>query len=129
MTENERIILIETEQRSKSNTHRLDEMETSIREIQKENKAIYKIASSVEVMAEKLGNIEDKIDETKRKVDETARAQAASEKKFLERISEVENAPAIQTAKNVNDIKLKIAMTVAGFLITGMLGALIYFVK
>ena len=129
MTDNERVILIETEQRSRSNSHRLDTIETDIREVKKENKAIYEIASSVKVMAEKLGNIEDKIDETKRKVDETAKAQLASEKKFLERIAAVEKAPAMQTAQNVNKIKLSVVSTTVGFLITGILGALIYFAK
>ena len=68
MTDAERVILIETEQRSKSNSHRINDIAEDIKEIKDENKAIYKIATSVEVMAEKLGNIEDKVDETNRKV-------------------------------------------------------------
>lgn len=129
MTETERIMLIETEQRSKSNSHRINGLEKDIEKMKEENKAIYKIATSVEVMAEKLGNIEDKVDETNRKVDETAKAQRASEERFLRRVAEIENAPAAQTAKNVNEIKIKIITAVATFLITGVLGALIYFAK
>lgn len=129
MTENERIILIETEQRSKANSHRLDNVQNSIDKMKDENKAIYKIATSVEVMAEKLGNIEDKVDETKRKVDETAEAQRASEEKLLQRVSDVENAPAKQTASNVNSVRLSIVTAVVTFLVTGVAAALVYFAK
>ena len=128
MTETERIIF-ETEQRSKSNSHRIDSLEDDVKEIKEENKAIYKIATSVEVMAEKLGNIEDKVDETNRKVDETAKAQRATEARFMERIENVENRPANQIAKNVNAIKLAAITTGVTFLITGALAALIHFAK
>ena len=129
MTENERIMLIETEQRSKANSHRLDSVQNSIDKMKEENKAIYKIATSVEVMAEKLGNIEDKVDETKRKVDETAEAQRASEERLLQRVSDVENAPSKQTANNVNSIRLSIVTAVVTFLVTGVAAALVYFAK
>lgn len=129
MTENERIMLIETEQRSKANSHRLDSVQNSIDKMKEENRAIYKIATSVEVMAEKLGNIEDKVDETKRKVDETAEAQRASEERLLQRVSDVENAPAKQTANDVNSIRLSIVTAVVTFLVTGVAAALVYFTK
>ena len=122
-------MLIETEQRSKANSHRLDSVQNSIDKMKEENKAIYKIATSVEVMAEKLGNIEDKVDETKRKVDETAEAQRASEERLLQRVSDVENAPAKQTASNVNSIRLSIVTAVVTFLVTGVAAALVYFAK
>ena len=129
MTEKERTILIETEQRSKSNSHRIDDIEEDIKEMKEENKAIYRIATSVEVMAEKLGNIEEKVDETKRKVDETAKAQRATEDRFLQRVAEIENAPAVQTAKNINEIKVKVITAIITFLVTGILGSIIYFAK
>ena len=47
MTEQETVLLIETEQRCKSNTHRIDTLEGELKEIQSEQKAIYKIATSV----------------------------------------------------------------------------------
>ncbi len=122
MTEAERIMLIETEQRSKANSHRIDALVKNLEKMNEENKAIYKIATSVEVMAEKLGSIEAK-------VDETAIAQHNSEEKFLQRIAEVENAPAVQTAKNVNEIRLRAITAVVTFIITGALGVLIYFAK
>lgn len=129
MTNDEKTILIETEQRSKSNAHRLDKIENEIKDLNEENKAIYKIATSVEVMAEKIGNIDNKVNEISRKVDETSDAQKESENRFLQQISNIENAPAKQVAKNVNSIRLTIATSVITFIITGLLATLIYFAR
>lgn len=128
MTDDEKTILIETEQRSKSNAHRLDKIENDIKDLNEENKAIYKIATSVEVMAEKIGNIDNKVNEISRKVDETSDAQKESENRFLQQISNIENAPAKQVAKNVNSIRLTIATSIITFIITGLLATLIHFV-
>jgi len=54
MTDQETVMLIETEQRCKSNTHRIDNLENELKEIQSEQKAIYKIATSVELIAATL---------------------------------------------------------------------------
>ena len=74
MTEQETVLLIETEQRCKSNTHRIDTLEGELKEIQSEQKAIYKIATSVELIAQRVSNIEGKVDDTNRKVDAQAKA-------------------------------------------------------
>lgn len=73
MTEQETVLLIETEQRCKSNTHRIDNLEGELKEIQSEQKAIYKIATSVELIAQRVSNIEGKVDDTNRKVDAQAK--------------------------------------------------------
>ncbi len=54
--------LVEVEQRSKSNTHRLDAVE-------KNQEALNSIATSVAVMAEQQKNISDKVDTIDVKVD------------------------------------------------------------
>lgn len=64
MTDQETVMLIETEQRCKSNTHRIDNLENELKEIQSEQKAIYKIATSVELIAQRVSNIETKVDDT-----------------------------------------------------------------
>lgn len=125
MTEQERIILIETEQRSKSNTHRLDKMEQEMREIKNDQKAIYKIATSVEVIAQRVSNIEDKVDDTNAKVNAQAKAWQETER----RLSEAQNEPYKRTANNVNSIKIAIITGICTFLATGILGAIIMFVK
>ena len=125
MTEQEQVILIETEQRSKSNTHRLDAMEAEMREIKNEQKAIYKIATSVEVIAQRVSNIEDKVVDTNQKVDSQAKAWQETER----RLTEAQNEPYKRTANNVNSVKVAIITAVCTFLATGILGAIIVFVK
>ena len=82
MTEQETVMLIETEQRCKSNTHRIDNLEGELKEIQSEQKAIYKIATSVELIAQRVSNIEGKVDDTNRKVDAQAKAWQETERKL-----------------------------------------------
>ena len=125
MTEQEQVILIETEQRSKSNTHRLDAMEAEMREIKNEQKAIYKIATSVEVIAQRVSNIEDKVVDTNQKVDSQAKAWQETER----RLTEAQNEPYKRTANNVNSVKVAIITAICTFLATGILGAIIVFVK
>ena len=129
MTDNEKVILIETEQRSKSNTHRIENIETEMKEMKNDNKAMYELATSVRVMAERQGNMEDKLDEISDKVDETSKAQKDTEVRFLQKINEVENKPNSLTADNVNKIKVSIITAIFTFLATGALGAIIYFAK
>ena len=125
MTEQEQIILIETEQRSKSNTHRLDAMEAEMREIKNDQKAIYKIATSVEVIANRVSNIEDKVDDTNDKINAQAKAWQETER----RLTEAQNEPNKRIANNVNSLKLAIITTVCTFLATGIVGALVLLLK
>lgn len=106
MTEQETVMLIETEQRCKSNTHRIDNLEGELKEIQSEQKAIYKIATSVELIAQRVSNIEGKVDDTNRKVDAQAKAWQETERKLSEKVTETENQPYKQIAKNVNSVKV-----------------------
>ena len=50
--------LTEAEERSKSNTHRIDDME-------RRQASLEKLVSSVAVMAERVNNVEGKVDEIK----------------------------------------------------------------
>lgn len=125
MTEQEQIILIETEQRSKSNTHRLDAMEAEMREIKNDQKAIYKIATSVEVIANRVSNIEDKVDDTNEKINAQAKAWQETER----RLTEAQNEPNKRIANNVNSLKLAIITAVCTFLATGIVSALVLLLK
>ena len=124
MTEQETVLLIETEQRCKSNTHRIDNLEGELKEIQSEQKAIYKIATSVE-----LSNIEGKVDDTNRKVDAQAKAWQETERKLSEKVNETENKPYKQIANNVNTVKVAIITCICTLLVSGIIGAIIAFGK
>lgn len=63
MTDEQNRMLIEIEQRTKSNTHRIDKLEQS-------TECLHKIATSVEGMAIKLGYVGDTVDRLNGKVEE-----------------------------------------------------------
>ena len=100
-------------------------MEAEMREIKNEQKAIYKIATSVEVIAQRVSNIEDKVVDTNQKVDSQAKAWQETER----RLTEAQNEPYKRTANNVNSVKVAIITAICTFLATGILGAIIVFVK
>lgn len=129
MTDQERVMLIEVDQRSKSNVHRLDTMEGELHEIKNEQKAIYKIATSVELIAQRVSNIEEKVDDTNKKMDEQTKTWQETERKLTEKTNEVENKPYKQMATNVNSVKTSIITAICTFLVTGALGTIIVMMK
>ena len=122
-------MLIETEQRCKSNTHRIDNLENELKEIQSEQKAIYKIATSVELIAQRVSNIETKVDDTNSKVDAQAKAWQETERKLSEKVNEAENKPYKQIASNVNSIKVAVITCICTLLVSGIIGAIVMFGK
>lgn len=94
-----------------------------------EQKEIYKIATSVELIAQRVSNIESKVDDTNRKVDAQTKAWQETEKKLSEKVSETENKPYKDIAKNVNSVKLAVITAICTLLATGIVSAIIIFGK
>lgn len=129
MTEQEKIILIETEQRSKSNSHRIDSMELELRDVKNDQKAIYKIATAVEVIAQRVTNIEGKVDSIGSKVEAQGKAWREAEQKLENKVSEAEVRPYKEVSKNVNSVKVAVITAICTLLATGIVSALISFAK
>jgi hypothetical protein len=129
MTEQEKTILIETEQRSKSNGHRLDTLEEELRDVKNDQKAIYSIATSVEVIAQRVTNIEGKVDDTNQKVDAQVKAWQETERKLSHKVDETASEPFKKTAANVNSIKIAIITAVLTALASGATVAIISLIK
>lgn len=68
MTEQERIILIETEQLAKNNSRRLDNMSIEVKDLRDEQKALYTLTESVKNLVVKLTEVNDKLDDVKSEV-------------------------------------------------------------
>lgn len=117
--------LAKAEERSKSNSHRIEEIEETVKEIAAEQKAIYKLATSVEVIAQRVSNIDEKVDGLRTTVDNNAKAWQETEKRLTDKINDVENRPAKETFKNVNAVKVAIITAICTMLATGIGGALI----
>jgi t-SNARE complex subunit (syntaxin) len=127
MTDNEKATLIETEQRSKANAYRLDKIDAELREIQNDQKAIYKIATSVELIAQRVTTIEDKVDDTNAKVDAQIRAWNETGQKLTERVAETESKPYKDIAANVNAVKVAIITGICTLIACGIVSAVMAF--
>jgi hypothetical protein len=81
--------LVEVEQRSKSNTYRINALETNY-------DALRKITTSVEVMAVKMQDIAEKVDNMNAKVEKVDKIPDITEKigEFGDRLRVVEKVPA-----------------------------------
>ena len=117
-------ILIETEQRSKSNTKRLDSLEDEIDDIKSEQKAIYEIASSVKVLVERVGHVEERVEETGKKVDAQTEEWHRAEATLSERIAKNQSEADRKTATNVNTIKVAIITAFFSAIITSVVAML-----
>jgi Fic family protein len=129
MNEDNVALLIETAERARSNSHRIDGMEERMKSYETEQKAIYKIATSVELMTQQLKHIDEKVDHTNDKLDAQNQAWKESEKRLSDRISENEAKPLRQTADNINKIKVAVITAVCTAMATGALAAIIAFMK
>lgn len=65
MDEDDKELLIQTSERSKSNTHQIEEIKDNIKEIKQDQKAIYDLTTSVKIIAENVSNMKDDIKEVK----------------------------------------------------------------
>ena len=129
MTEQEKVTLIETEQRSKSNQYRIDALEEDLKDIKNDQKAIYKIATSVEVIAQRVSNIEEKVDDTNQEVKMQAKTLQDTEKRLTDRINETESKPLKRMDDNYNKVKVAVLSALATALASGLLAAIISFMK
>ncbi len=103
-----------SEQQNKDHERRIGTVEHRLSEFEKEQKAIYELAASVKVIAERVGNIEEKVDDTNRKVNEQAKT-----------LREVENRPYKRTHDNVNSIRLAIITGICSLLVSGAVSCII----
>lgn len=114
MNENDLKLLVEVDQRSKSNTHQIDGIKDEIKEIKAENKAIYELTTSVKLIAQDMGTIKDGLAEVKQ-------GQSDLNKK----VSDIENKPEKKTADRIEKVRVAAYTAVASMLATGIVGGII----
>ena len=96
--------ITETSERSKSNSHRLDEMEGDIKSLKEENKTLYEMSASIKSMTDGIVSIKDDVKEIK-----TEQGEMKSE------IQDLKNSPTKTKAQWVDNIgKLVITSIVTG---------------
>ena len=95
--------LTEAEQRTKSNTHRLDKLEPIVEEIHTMSKTMVQLVEEVKHTNETVGSLDEKVD------------------RMDSRVDEMERAPAEDARKYKNTAITAIISTVAGAFATGLL--------
>lgn len=96
-----------------------------INEVKSNQKALYQIATSVGVIAQRVSNIEQKVDETNRKVDEQNEALKNAELKIDGAVHEPEK----RVYDNVNKVKAAFIAAIAAIVAGGVIGAIVAFIK
>lgn len=106
--------LQEVDSRSKSNEHRLNEHEKEIHELRDKQDAIYELTSSVKSIATDMNYIKEDVKEVK-----------TGQEKLNEKVTELENKPANETKKRIDDIKDKLVWLLIGGVTVGLLSAIL----
>ena len=94
----------EVDSRSRSNEHRIDELDTQMDKMQETQITLVKLANGVDKMADQLVDMKEDIKDVK-----------ASQKDLSEKVTTLENRPAQQSKKRLDNIAEKITwLVIAG---------------
>ena len=106
-------ILTETAQRSKSNTHQIEEIKEDIKGIKEDNKALGEIATSVKLIAQDMTHIKEDVNEVK-----------DSQSEMKRELSEVKNERTQEKVRTFDNIKGMVLTAIATGIIAFVLGAI-----
>lgn len=100
--------------RCQSNTHRLEGHDKEIKELHNKQDAIYELTSSVKSIATDLTHMKEDLHEVK-----------TGQKALNDKVTEIENRPAKETKKSLDDLKAKLTWLVIGGVATGLLATIL----
>lgn len=101
--------IIETEQRSKSNTHQIEDIKKDVEKVESKTEDIHRIATSIEIIANKMETQDKKITEIGEEV-----------KAVKQEVGELKNTSNNEKAKNWDKL--------VWFIFTGVGGAIIGYI-
>ena len=102
--------LQEVDSRSKSNEHRIDELESDMKETKNMQITLVKLANGVENMGYQLMDVKQDIQDVKKGQDELS-----------DKVTTLENKPATETKRRFDKIVDKLIWLVIGGLVAGVL--------
>lgn len=106
--------LQEVDSRSKSNEHRIDDLESDMKETKNMQITLVKLANGVENMGNQLMDVKQDIQEVKKGQDELS-----------DKVTTLENRPATETKRRFDKIVDKLIWLVIGGLVAGVLYAVL----
>ena len=106
--------LQEVDSRSKSNEHRIDELESDMKETKNMQITLVKLANGVENMGNQLMDVKQDIQDVKKGQDELS-----------DKVTTLENRPATETKRRFDKIVDKLVWLIIGGLVAGVLYAVL----
>lgn len=106
--------LQEVDSRSKSNEHRIDDLESDMKETKNMQITLVKLANGVENMGNQLMDVKQDIQDVKKGQDELS-----------DKVTTLENRPATETKRRFDKIIDKLIWLVIGGLVAGVLYAVL----
>ncbi len=106
--------LQEVDSRSKSNEHRIDDLESDMKETKNMQITLVKLANGVENMGNQLMDVKQDIQDVKKGQDELS-----------DKVTTLENRPATETKRRFDKIVDKLIWLVIGGLVAGVLYAVL----
>ena len=106
--------LQEVDSRSKSNEHRIDELEVEMKETKEMQITLVKLANGVENMGNQLIDVKEDIQDVKK-----------GQNELSDKVTTLENRPALETKKRLDSIYDKILWLVIGGIVTFVLSQVI----
>ena len=100
--------------RCKSNEHRIDDHDDQIKELREKQDAIYDLTSSVKSIATDMTYIKEDVKEVK-----------SGQEKLNEKVTVLENKPAQETKKKIDNIYEKLLWLVIGGVVVGLLSTVL----
>ena len=104
----------EIDSRSKSNEHRIDDLETEMKETKSMQITLVKLANGVENMGNQLMDVKEDIQDVKK-----------GQNELSDKVTTLENRPALETKKRWDSIYDKIIWLVIGGIVTFILSQVI----
>lgn len=117
--------LVVVDQRSLYNSEKIKSLEDRMDAVEDDQRAIYKIATSMELMAQKVNTIESKVDVMVEKTETNAKIWTETERKLSDRVNEIENGADRRIAKTFNSVKNSVITAICTSIATGLVGVLI----
>ncbi len=124
MTENDRVLLVETAERSKSNTHQIGEIKDDVRELKADSKATLKLATAVEMIARDMSHMREDLTEVKQGQLVMSEKVADQLGAVNTRVTNIEQKPFRDFQEAKKEIKSKVISTVVGVVVTALLSVL-----
>ena len=106
--------LQEVDSRSKSNEHRIDDLESDMKETKNMQITLVKLANGVENMGNQLMDVKQDIQDVKKGQDELS-----------DKVTTLENRPATETKRRFDKIVDKLVWLIIGGLVAGVLYAVL----